>query len=96
MERGVVSLFGVRSALFVAMSSRGRLYATVSASGQRALRGCRRRSGVPWGGAALKPRRATFLPIPPARASVLKQEPSLRGLLGQRDTCVRAHGRHPS
>ncbi|XP_004610500.1 fibroblast growth factor 6 [Sorex araneus] len=30
VERGVVSLFGVRSALFVAMSSRGRLYSTPS------------------------------------------------------------------
>ncbi|PNI36094.1 FGF6 isoform 2, partial [Pan troglodytes] len=29
VERGVVSLFGVRSALFVAMNSKGRLYATV-------------------------------------------------------------------
>ncbi|KFO20230.1 fibroblast growth factor 6 [Fukomys damarensis] len=28
VERGVVSLFGVRSVLFVAMNSRGRLYAT--------------------------------------------------------------------
>ncbi|XP_054227388.1 fibroblast growth factor 6 isoform X2 [Homo sapiens] len=28
VERGVVSLFGVRSALFVAMNSKGRLYAT--------------------------------------------------------------------
>ncbi|XP_045411242.1 fibroblast growth factor 6 [Lemur catta] len=30
VERGVVSLFGVRSALFVAMNSKGRLYATPS------------------------------------------------------------------
>ncbi|XP_012311331.2 fibroblast growth factor 6 [Aotus nancymaae] len=30
VERGVVSLFGVRSALFVAMNSEGRLYATPS------------------------------------------------------------------
>lgn len=29
VERGVVSLFGVRSELFVAMNSRGRLYGTV-------------------------------------------------------------------
>ncbi|EFB28701.1 hypothetical protein PANDA_009226, partial [Ailuropoda melanoleuca] len=30
VERGVVSLFGVKSALFVAMNSKGRLYATPS------------------------------------------------------------------
>lgn len=29
VERGVVSLYGVRSELFVAMNSRGRLYGTV-------------------------------------------------------------------
>ena len=37
MERGVVSLFGVKSALFVAMNSKGKLYATVSPSGQGKL-----------------------------------------------------------
>lgn len=37
VEQGVVSLFGVRSALFVAMNRRGRLYTTVSASGQGKL-----------------------------------------------------------
>lgn len=30
VERGVVSLYGVTSELFVAMNSRGRLYGTVS------------------------------------------------------------------
>lgn len=29
MDRGVISLFGVRSELFVAMNGRGRLYGTV-------------------------------------------------------------------
>ncbi|XP_016874484.1 fibroblast growth factor 6 isoform X1 [Homo sapiens] len=33
VERGVVSLFGVRSALFVAMNSKGRLYATLRTPG---------------------------------------------------------------
>ena len=37
VERGVVSLFGVKSALFVAMNSKGKLYATVSPSGQGKL-----------------------------------------------------------
>jgi hypothetical protein len=36
VERGVVSLFGVKSALFIAMNSKGRLYTTVSS----AVRGC--------------------------------------------------------
>lgn len=34
----MVSLFGVRSALFVAMNSKGRLYATVSSPGQGSAR----------------------------------------------------------
>lgn len=34
MERGVVSLFGVKSALFIAMNSKGRLYTTVSLWGR--------------------------------------------------------------
>ncbi|KAL0612568.1 Fibroblast growth factor 6 [Plecturocebus cupreus] len=38
VERGVVSLFGVRSALFVAMNSEGRLYTTVSSPGQESAR----------------------------------------------------------
>lgn len=41
MERGVVSLFGVKSALFVAMNSKGRLYTTVSSSGQGKLQAAR-------------------------------------------------------
>lgn len=32
VERGVVSLFGVKSTLFIAMNSKGRLYTTVSSS----------------------------------------------------------------
>ncbi|OBS75701.1 hypothetical protein A6R68_17847 [Neotoma lepida] len=38
VERGVVSLFGVKSTLFIAMNSKGRLYATVSALGEGKLR----------------------------------------------------------
>uniref|UniRef100_A0A803VHU1 Fibroblast growth factor n=1 Tax=Ficedula albicollis TaxID=59894 RepID=A0A803VHU1_FICAL len=34
VERGVVSLLGVKSALFIAMNSKGRLYGTVSTSAQ--------------------------------------------------------------
>lgn len=33
VERGVVSLFGVKSTLFIAMNSKGRLYTTVSSLG---------------------------------------------------------------
>lgn len=32
VERGVVSLFGVKSALFIAMNNKGKLYGTVSTS----------------------------------------------------------------
>lgn len=33
MERGVVSIFGVASRFFVAMSNKGKLYGSVSAPG---------------------------------------------------------------
>lgn len=36
VERGVVSIFGVASRFFVAMSSRGKLYGSVSTAGRRA------------------------------------------------------------
>lgn len=38
VERGVVSLFGVKSTLFIAMNSKGRLYTTVSSPGEGHLR----------------------------------------------------------
>ncbi|XP_035114437.3 fibroblast growth factor 6-like [Callithrix jacchus] len=38
VEQGMVSLFGVRSALFIAMNSEGRLYTTVSSPGQESAR----------------------------------------------------------
>lgn len=38
VERGVVSLFGVKSTLFIAMNSKGRLYTTVSSLGEGQLR----------------------------------------------------------
>lgn len=37
VERGVVSLFGVKSTLFIAMNNKGRLYTTVSCSGEGKL-----------------------------------------------------------
>ncbi|MEQ2279163.1 hypothetical protein AMECASPLE_006614 [Ameca splendens] len=40
VDRGVISLFGVRSQLFVAMNSRGRLYGTVRYSAQLSHASC--------------------------------------------------------
>ncbi|XP_037834395.1 fibroblast growth factor 6 isoform X2 [Kryptolebias marmoratus] len=47
VERGVVSLFGVRSELFVAMNSRGRLYGTSSMMSASSRRVCSQTTTTP-------------------------------------------------
>ncbi|XP_061577302.1 fibroblast growth factor 6-like isoform X2 [Cololabis saira] len=47
VERGVVSLYGVKSELFVAMNSRGRLYGTSSMMSASSTRPCSRTTTTP-------------------------------------------------